>query len=237
MSVFTAEDLANPLETLVGEGKKYSSIEELAKGQINAEVFIDNLKRENGELRTDLQQRLSIEDMLSRQQRTEPPKQAPVQASDGTPPPQAPAPKIEDLVSVIREINQEERQSDLKAANINAVSERLTELFGSPADANKAVRARAQELGVSVDFFQSVAAQSPKAFFAQFGDLQPHSTPSPNVSSVNTLAFSAKKSEDQPDKYAFYEKLRREDPRRYFSPTVQNQIMKHATEQGDSFYT
>ena len=39
------------LDALVGEGKKYANLEELAKGKAEADSFIDKLKDENSDLR------------------------------------------------------------------------------------------------------------------------------------------------------------------------------------------
>ena len=43
--------VADPLQELVGEGKKFKSIEDLAKSKVEADRFIDKLKSENDALR------------------------------------------------------------------------------------------------------------------------------------------------------------------------------------------
>ena len=59
----------NPLEQLVGEGKKYKSVEDLAKAYMNADQFIETLKTEKRQLEQDFQTKLTeartVEDVLA----------------------------------------------------------------------------------------------------------------------------------------------------------------------------
>ena len=56
------------LEQLVGEGKKYSNPEELAKAYFNADGFINHLKNETGSLREELEKRMTLEELLAEKQ-------------------------------------------------------------------------------------------------------------------------------------------------------------------------
>ena len=49
---------------LVGSGKKYATLEELAKSRLEADSFIDTLKSENAELRKEQSSRTTIMDVM-----------------------------------------------------------------------------------------------------------------------------------------------------------------------------
>lgn len=58
------QDKTNYLEDLVGEGKKYNSVEELAKGTAHANEFIETLKNEKAALEAKLNETTAKEDKL-----------------------------------------------------------------------------------------------------------------------------------------------------------------------------
>lgn len=245
MSVFGTETniAQTTVDQLVGEGKKYATVDELAKAYTNADAFIENLKRESGELRAELQTRLSVEEQLNRlqtQQRDdEPISTPPVQQ------PQAPAQESginqENLAELIRnELNQSKEQERLRS-NVEQVARRVTEVYGSEEKANEVITAKAQELGVSVEFLQDVASRSPKAFYAQIGLDAPQSqTPQPTSGNVNPAIVAINSNAQvKPNTYAWYQNLRRDNPTEYFTPAVQNAIMRDAEtarQRGEDFY-
>jgi len=188
--------------------------------------MIENLKRENGEMRDELQTRLSVADQLQRFQ----PNAAPVEPKVDTPPAGDRNLSDEDLIARIRQVAQTEREQERVTANLNTVAARLVELYGSDDKAKEVVAQKASELGVSVQFLQSVAQTSPKAFFNQLGvdqQSQVHTPPAPR-GTVNPQATTS--GGVQPGSYEYYEEIRRSDPKRYFSAKTQNQLMKDAME-------
>lgn len=234
----TNEIPENPLETLVGEGKKYSDVNELAKAKLHADRAIAERERELAELREDLNKRLTAEQLLEeiRQNKQSANSQAAV-----TPPPVTNANEKTaqvDLQAEIRKVMEEQNRTSQTQSNLSVVADKLVEVFGSEDTANRIITQKAKELGVSTQFLQSVAAQSPKAFFAQIG-LTPEqtratstpTTPRPEVS-VNVNLNSGPK----PGTYAYFEHMRQTDPKTYFSPKTQIQMANLALEKGDAFY-
>lgn len=217
-------EVSNPLEALVGEGRKYKSVEDLAKAQLAAQEHIQRLEAENGEFRTGLQR-----DILQREQQlqaTTPPAQAPDQRQD-----QRNVPPQEDLAERIREVTRQDREAERTAANITDVTNRLTEVYGSDDAANKAVTARAAELGVSVKFLQDVAATSPAAFYAQMSlDAKPSPAPAPR-GQLNTGALHNQNAGSaKPGTYKYYEEIRKTNPKLYNTPKIQLEMHKQAME-------
>jgi hypothetical protein len=243
MSVFeqSAEDIN--LDHLVGEGKKYKDPDELAKAYAHASTFIDRLKEENDGLRTELSAGLTVKDVLERHLDARPQSAPPAQES---PPPAQPAPvqvaepaiSKEDLTALVRQVNEEDTRVRTAQENATKVEQTLIDIYGSPEKANQAVRARADELGVSLKFLEGVALQSPKAFLAQMGLDAPkqQSAPQATRSDVNTEAFRRGSTAVKPGTYAWYNELRRTNPNEYWSPKIQNALYSDRTRLGESFY-
>lgn len=225
------------LSKWVGDGKKYANPDDLAKAYTHADTFIGNLKNENEELRKELEKRLAAEELLAKARNTPVPPANPPPANQ----PNDVKPLSEnDLVEKIRAVQREDQERKAATSNIETVAQRLADHYGDPDKANAAIKAKATELGVSVDFLKSVAAQSPKAFFNQFG-LDQEAKPQPGArQEVNAAALAAQvkvSGASKPGTYEFYKTLRKENPSLYFSPTIQNQMHKDALEKGDAFYS
>lgn len=225
--------VSNILDTLVGEGKKYASAEDLAKGYSNADVFINQLKDEQGQLRGELDKRLNAEDMVDTIKREREELRASQETQENTTP-QLNEKAISDLIS--QTLDQRNTQTTVDA-NIHQVDSKMKELFGTD-KAGEVVQSKAIELGVSVEYLQDVAAKSPKAFYSVIGiDSSKTITPSMTASTTNTEAVS--KVNDLTavavDSWESFEALRRSDPKKYFTPAIQNKLFAARQEKGETF--
>ena len=120
-------------------------------------------EQELAELREELKKRETVEDIIQRV--TKPPVQSPLPVTELQPAPATSGITDEDLVQRIREVTSETTRAEKVARNTEEVATRLVEVFGSEEAANRAITAKAVEFGVSVEFLQSTAVQSPKAFY------------------------------------------------------------------------
>jgi hypothetical protein len=231
MALFEDGQEVNYLENLVGEGKKYKSVEDLAKAYSHADATIQDRNRELAEAREKINARLRVEELL-RQPREQNPVTPPV---DDNPPSANTSFSEDDLVARIRQELQQDREQEKIRRNVDFVAQKLIETFGSEDKANEVINAKAKELEVSLDFLKSSAAQSPKAFLATLGiaDSAPRPTPGVPRSDVVSVPNTAAK----PGTYAFYESIRKSNPSQYFSRTIQNQMIADAKRLGDAFYT
>lgn len=227
------------LETLVGEGKKYKTVEDLAKAYQHADTTIASRTRELQEMREELNLRLDTEEVLKRARANpEPVDNAP----QGKQPAVAATPlSNEDLAARIREVTQADQAAANYRANVENVAVKLVEIYGTEAQANEAVKKRADELGVSIKYLQDAAATSPKAFFVQMGlEASPKPVnPAPARSDVNPTAFSNNSGAAKPGTYLWYENLRKTDAKKYFSREVQLQIHRDAAAaqaRGEQFF-
>jgi len=217
------------LATLVGDGQKYKTPDELAKAYHNADAYIAKTKQEKLELEAELKVLRDLAE--ARNKNPEPKKEDPP----------APQPREEEVrkadVDISELVRQELSNADAerrKADNINAAAEQMTKRFGSPSKANEAIRNKAKELGVSPEWLQDAAARSPTAFYATMGitpDSRSSSTPSYNTEVRLPSGQSGLKN------FRYFEDLRKASPKTYHSAEVQKQLFAARRELGDKFYT
>lgn len=235
MSIFNAaQDTAEPtVDQLVGEGKKYSSVDDLAKAYTNADLFISQLKTETEGLRTELNQRMAAEELFNRivAAKQEP---SPMVAAPKEDPPVGDTNQQTDLAQVVREQLLAVESERTAQHNATAVTNRMIQEFGDEAKANQAIVSKAQELGVSVEFLQEVALKSPAAFYQTIGlNATPTSVPSGSRGDVNTAALPRTTSTGASTfgTKEYFDAIRRDTPSKYWTPSIQNQIFK-ATQDG-----
>jgi len=222
-----APSVPEELTDLIGEGKKYKSMDDALRSIPHAQTHISRLEQELSELKEDLGKRLNAEEALNKILEAR-------KSSDSQehPPADITPDALKDLVkSTYKEISDDER----KAQNITAVSQRVVEAWGEKANAT--LQQKADELGVSVEFLQDTASHSPKAFYNLIGLTGTHKQESPAArqSSVNTASFEGT-GVVQPYSYKWYQQMRKDDPKAYYTPKVQLEMHRRAAEQGDDFY-
>jgi hypothetical protein len=218
------------LNDLVGEGKKYSDPDQLANAYANVESFAEQLKRENAELRAFK----DAEEARSKNQ--QPPVDngaEPVPGGDNRQePPKTPSQGDNDFRSQIREEVKALNEQERGLANLDTAAKRLIEIEGSEAKANEAIRRRASELGVTVDWMKETAMRSPQAFYTSMGIAageRSTSTPAPNPD----VKF---RDNGNLRNFEFFDKMRKENPKLYFDRSTQAEMMAEARRQGADFY-
>ena len=217
------------LSELVGEGKKYRDVEALAKSRKEADEFIEKLKSENEELRQLMDKAVTEEQVAAMLEK--------VKASEDTKPTEGNQPTLDadKLRELIRSEQSAMSQEEKRNANVRTVDKTLQEHFGSADKAGQYLRERAEALGVSIEYMQTTAAQSPAAFF-KLVDFQGDKRPSSGVhtkGSVNTESFG--QAQGSKRDWAYYQKLRREQPKVYYSASTQAQMIQDKVELGKNF--
>lgn len=211
------------LATLVGEGQKYSSPEELAKAYVHASQFIETLKQENQVKDQKMEEATNLIELLSKanDEPTKAPTNAPETPAEGNPQAHEPAAKDVDVESVVEKFLAK-KDSERKQQE---VADKIQKHFNSdPTKIAEFLNTKARELGMSVNDFDSMAARSPAAVLTLLGisGMQTPAGQAPVTPDKNTAALS-----NQPDKdvrnFQYYNNLRRENPNKYFSPAMQRQ--------------
>lgn len=229
-------DDGSAFDQLVGEGKKYRDNEALAKAIIEKDRFIDQLKSETAGLRQDLQEKSTIEELMTKLDSLTQ-GNPPVPSNDGNPPvpnsnPPSNSLKHEDIQNLVKQTLTQETQKALQERNIKTVEDKLKETWG-PNYLSK-LKAKQAELGETPEYLESLAGRNPKAFFKLL-DIEsvPSSNPNQHVPPANRMRTDAPKG--MPKKFSDFSKLRKANPSEYWSPRVQNEMLKLTQEYGDAF--
>jgi hypothetical protein len=144
------------IEALVGEGKKYSTVEELAKARLEADNFIDTLKEENAELRKLAQEKATIKDVMDalKSQKTDSNSDSVTPLDD------------EDLQKRITELMESREADTTRKANRSEAKKLVSDRLNSSDEEtiNEFVKNKAQSLGMSVDDLWELSEKSPHGF-------------------------------------------------------------------------
>jgi hypothetical protein len=230
----TPPEITSFKEHLVGEGKKFADDEALARGKYEADEFIEQLKREQDELRKELATRMTLEEFWEKTH-----SQSKTNEDQGTPPPREPAaqsnaPTKEEIAELVRQQLSEATTQSQKVRNVEYVKSELAKTFGP--NFSEKLRQRAEELGSSIDFLGSMAETQPKAFLTLMTGGVVTTTPprhdAPPRTQVRTEGPSPKTGKTFKD----YERIRRENPTLYWQASTQQEIFKAAKELGEAFY-
>lgn len=232
----TPDQDTNPLETLVGPDKKFKTIEDLASGKVASDQFIEQLKGELAgmrntisELQTELAARKRLEEVVDRiahrgQESTPPVTSNHSPNTDGEGKAAFDPSKIGELVE--QALTKKEQENRAKA-NVLEVQKTLKETWGDNF-ANQLLE-QANALGMSRQDLNELAARSPQALFRLVGvqkSEQRTDVFSPPASKVNTTGFVPQGSGGK--NYSYFSDLRKNDPKTYWTPTVQNEMHRLA---------
>ena len=205
---------------LVGEGKKYKTVDDLASSVSHAQAHITRLEEEAKTLREAATEQLNAEKVLRELQQ----KTADDQAAKEQPP------QVDFDDQRVLDIIAQNDQTKLGNANIQAVDKLWKETYGDKAE--EVLIAKSKELGFSLTKLKEVAQSSPRAFYNMVGLSGSNSNASSLQSSFNTSTMSGSTSDTK--NFAYYQKIRKTDPAEY--TRVNPQMMKDAAAQGANFF-
>jgi hypothetical protein len=215
-------------DLLVGEGKKFTNAEALARAKYESDRYIEQLKRENKELRVDLNGRANLEQLVSELQKTGTSTSTRTdvmgeQHSDSTPvsgtATAQPVTK-ETIAELVKSIVTDSKTQDARANNIDRCVRQLQDAYGD-SYVNK-LEETSKKLNLSKKYLDDLAATSPEALLQLVGAPAPKvSVTAPRTSVQSTLSSQPKGGQKD---WAYYQNLRKTNSREYFSTAVQNEI-------------
>jgi len=228
------EKQENVFSEYVGPGKKYETMEELAKSAIYAQEYIKSVERERDQLREDVTKQNSLESVLdqitSQQQTTSTTQETPSELSQQVSKPEDIASIIDEKVSDLFTKREQEVQAK---TNRDSVNNTLLQKYGERA--SEVLQAKAAEVGLTLDQIGKMAETSPQAVLAYFKEAG-SSAPQRTESSFNTSAVDGISNNIKEGTSAYYSKMRKENPSLYYSDKIQYEMVKKAKELGSSFY-
>lgn len=222
---------ANPLEELVGEGKKFKSVEDLAKGKLESDKFIEHLTKEQEQLRQDLEKYKGLEEKVEGLLKAQPP------ATPSTPATEQPTGQVDapDINKLIEQQLSEREKAQLANDNFQKSQTAVLEAHGGDtAKAKAAIQKRAQELGVTPEYLGEQARQSPTAFATLMGLGQRKSPTDQPISSTHR-SVPQDGAGPEPGTKAYFDKVRKENPQLYYSASFQKEVYKAAAANPDQW--
>jgi len=149
---------------LVGEGKKFKTVEDLAKGKLESDVFIDRLKTENKALREALDTEGNPDEVLNR-------ITALLNSKDGTKntTPQTSNQSTKESLSkdeVLALLSEQDKTKQAKN-NVDSFNSTVNKIFGDKA--GEVVSTRLKDLGLDGQTFTTLVASSPQAALRMIG--------------------------------------------------------------------
>lgn len=230
----------NYLEELVGESKKFKTEQDLARGKYESDLYIETLKRQQDELRADYlklrqdtEARANLEELINQleaKQKTTTSTITPV-ANEVNKQPVIDPKDIESLIATkIQESKLNERQSE----NYNSVKAKLVEQYGP--NYQTVLKQQIEDLGLTEEDITALARKSPAAFFKTMGLAtaeQKETFQAPPRSNQRNDNFAPKGAPKRT--WAYYQNMKKTDPKSYYDPKTNVQIHNDMLELGDAF--
>lgn len=224
--VFTTETPAPaPTTDLVGPDKKFKTVEDLARGKAEADAYIENLKREQAELRAELAKATKTDEELAALRaelnalRTATPQGSREQT--------VPALTVDSVKSLVEQTITQAERNRTAQQNVQAANAEMVRVHGTLEKAAEAVKARAAEVGMSLEAIKAIAASSPTAFAKIMGNEQAKSVAPLNPNRVAPERTpSLTPNDTTPGTKAYFDNIQKTDRNAYFSPRVQQEIWK-----------
>lgn len=231
-----ADPNKNYIEELVGDDKKFKTVDDLAKGKFEADQFIERLTKEMNDLRQELNTRLTLEEYLNKiqggpggeQHKDDDPPNEP-KGGDGSP-----GLKPEDIQRLIDERVSKREQERVQESNLKLVKDTLVSQFG-PQYSSK-LEEIGNNLGMSKEDITDMARLRPKALLALVGaapgasQQQTLFTPPAGTNTASQPRGSVERTK------SYYDKMKASDPKGYWNPKIQNQMHQDALRLGEKFF-
>jgi hypothetical protein len=224
----------NYLEELVGEGKKFKDHETLARSKFESDSYIKILERRLDErandyktLKADYDSRASLQELIEQAKQQFTSSETPNANEEK---PVIDSKQIESLVSSkILEHENTRRQTD----NYNQVVSKLKERYGN--SYQTALKQQMETLDLTESEINEMARNKPKVLYRTLGldrEVQREDFQSPLKSDQRSDSFAPRVQERT---WAYYQELKKKDPKLYNDPKTNVQMQQDYIRLGDKF--
>lgn len=227
----TQSETENYLEVLVGEGKKFKTVDDLARGKYEADKHISNLEKELNELRTKAEQGLSLKDFYEKIR-----GETSNNGNSGQPnvdQNKEPTASPEDIEKIVRDALEKSETERAVKTNAEQVRAKLAEVWGE--NASKELSRISNEIGVPIEELRNIGVRSPKALYKMLGIDGSAGAPSGTVAPTGRVVTPNDASGVRNQSY--YNKLYRENPKLRHDSKIAAQEMRDAVKLGPAFFT
>lgn len=234
----TIDPNKNYVEELVGEGKKYATVEDMAKAILYKDQHIKRVETENSGMRKDFsdwrEQHNAVQNLqealTALKEQNHSSNDAPQVNEDTNKGQQIDMTQIESLFTNKIKEHEEFRKEE---TNEQMVLSKLKERYGDKYETY--LRTQMDELGMSQEDVMEMARKRPSIFTKVFlSERQTENFQAPPQSNRRSDSFASTGAQKRDE--AYYDKLRQEKPDVYWSPKIQNQMHEDAQRLGDAFF-
>lgn len=221
LDAITGDNTQEALAILVGEGRKYKTVEDLAKSRIEADDFIEKLKDENEKLRQEAVKGKTLNDVFERieQHRKAAGDTTPVKVAAGA------AITAEDIAKLVDERITGRETAKTRDDNRRKSEAALTTKFGEKAKEVYLTRGDTPEKRAALNQLASV---DPDSFVALFSTQAVVGNPADSSNKagdrLNVVAVSGRAAD--PDCKEFYDAMRKKEPSKFYSQAIQLEMHK-----------
>lgn len=223
------------LPELVGDGKKFKTVEELAKGKYEADLYINDLIRQKDELRADYlklrddsEARGTLKDMLDKLRTNEHQRSSEEPKAKESEKPAIDPSTLEDFFD---KKFREREVSRTKEQNTKLVVDALKERFGH--SYVEVLNKQTEELGLTKEAVNYLAETTPKALLKTLG-LDEAPKTDPFQAPPRNTSFASPKGQ-QKRTWSYYMQLKKDNPKVYLDPKTQVQMHKDYQAYGKEF--
>ena len=224
------------LAELVGEGKKFKTVGDLARGKYEADMFIqaknrqyDDLSEDYKKLREEYSAVPKLQELIDRLSEQNPPERDHTPSSDDNKTAIDPK-EVQSLISSeIQKFNRTQKEDK----NYDTVVNKLTEYFGE--NYKSILNGKAKDLGLSSQDVEALARNNPKLFFKTFDieDKKNDTFMSPPLNRQRTDNFAPRTEKRT---LSYYKELRKKNPNLYYDPKTVIQMDKDSQALGIEFF-
>lgn len=228
------------LETLVGDGKKYSSVEALAESRIKADEYIDKLKGDLAALQAQVgsgnpSTNDALEKILSELKNSNQNTVTTTDTSSNSSNQPGPSLTEEQIVKIVERREQQRQQ----AQNVESCMAEVRKVYGTKAD--EFLSDLAKDIGQTVDQLKALAGSSPAAFqrIANLKNNNSQGTPGVSSSVNSQAATSSTNSDGSVRNKAYYDaKMKEVGAKKFaFDSALQKQMHQDMIRLGDNWET
>lgn len=229
--VVTTDENIDYYEQLVGEGKKFKSERDLARGKWESDQYIAKLKQKLEETENELKSRAAMEELYNKLKSGDTNNR-----QDELPvTPDRQGVNEDELEAKVAALLEKREKARSLETNMGRVTRVLEETFGNSNSANAALNKIARETGMSMGDIRDLAQRSPDAVFRLMGITEGPRNPTTPVAPKGSVVAGLGPSGTVRNS-AYYERMKQTDPKKYFADSTTVQMMNDRRALGDKFY-
>ena len=227
------------LTELVGEGKKFKTVQDLARSKMESDLYIKTLTQTQDQLREDYLRergentaRQRLEELIDRLSKVQ--RQPDIDTDDTQQDVnRTPAIKPEDIESLVSQKLTQHEAARKEEENLKMVQAKLKDRYGD--NSGSYLNSQVQALGYTREEANQLARQRPEVFLKLFGVTDQAQQDLFQAPPHSTRRIDSSTSGREKRSWSYYQQMRRDKPTLYYDPKTQVQMHKDREVLGRDF--